>query len=219
MFLYSSTYPYATIPQLFQLIITLQVLPGATLIMFGIASISIMVTISMGNKLMLMGTEYHEVIPDSKEPDEKQLFNIVEEMKIAAGLQFMPRVFIIEADYMNAFASGFTEKSAMVAITRGLLRKLNRSEIQAVMAHELSHIRHMDIKLTLMASVLANLMLIVLDFFFYTALFTRDGERSDARNKLAPIIILLRYLLPVLNILLLLYLSRTREIYGGCRFC
>jgi heat shock protein HtpX len=211
MFLYSSNYPYATIPQLFHLIVTLQVLPGATLIMFGIAAISIMVTISMGNKLMLMGTEYHEVIADTKVPEEKQLFNIVEEMKIAAGLQFMPRVFIIQADYMNAFASGYTEKSAMVAITRGLLQKLNRSETQAVMAHELSHIRHMDIKLTLMASVLANLMLIVLDFFFYTALYSRGGERSDSRNKLAPIILLLRYLLPALNILLLLYLSRTRE--------
>ena len=58
---------------------------------------------------------------------------------------------------MNAFASGYSEKSAMVAITRGLMEKLNRDELQAVMAHELSHIRHLDIKLTLMASVLANL--------------------------------------------------------------
>src|SRR5436189_6418504 len=101
-------------------------------------------------------------------------------MKIAAGLQYMPRVFIIEADYMNAFASGYSEKSAMVAITRGLMEKLNRSELQAVMAHELSHIRHNDIKLKLMASVLANLMIMELDIFFYNAIFSR--RNNDERR-------------------------------------
>src|SRR5205814_6321184 len=128
---------------------------------------------------------------------EQQLYNIVEEMKIAAGLNYMPKVFIIEADYMNAFASGYSEKSAMVAITRGLMEKLNRSEIQAVMAHELSHIRHLDIKLTLMASVLANLIIMVLDIFFYTALFSNRRDDNRSRNGLFIIIILLRYLLPI----------------------
>jgi heat shock protein HtpX len=79
------------------------------------------------------------------------------------------------------------------------------------MAHELSHIRHMDIKLTLMASVLANLMLMVLDMFFYTAMFSQNSRGGESRNKLAPFIIILRYLLPIINMLLLLYLSRRRE--------
>jgi heat shock protein HtpX len=112
---------------------------------------------------------------------------------------------------MNAFASGYSEKSAMVAITRGLVVKLNRSELQAVMAHELSHIRHLDIKLTLMASVLANLMLMVLDIFFYNAIFSQRDSDNRSRNSLLSVIIILRYLLPVINVLLLLYLSRTRE--------
>ncbi|HLB58104.1 MAG TPA: zinc metalloprotease HtpX, partial [Gammaproteobacteria bacterium] len=143
---------------------------------------------------------------------EKQSYNVVEELKIAAGLRYMPKIFIIDADYMNAFASGYSEKSAMIAITRGLLEKLNRAELQAVMAHELSHIRHLDIKLTLMASVLANLMLMVLDIFFYNAIFSsRRSSNSRGRDSLATIIIILRYLLPIINILLLLYLSRTRE--------
>ncbi len=64
------------------------------------------------------------------------------------------------------FASGYSEKSAMVCITRGLMEKLDRAELQAVMAHELSHVRHQDIKVTLMASVLSNLILMVIDFFF-----------------------------------------------------
>ncbi len=125
----------------------------------------------------------------------------------------MPRVYIIDADYMNAFASGYSEKSAMVAITRGLMQKLNRSEIQAVMAHELSHIRHLDIKLTLMASVLANLMVMILDMLFYNAIFSsrRGSENNRSRNNLLLIIMIFRYLLPIINVVLLLYLSRTRE--------
>jgi heat shock protein HtpX len=125
--------------------------------MLGIAGISLLVTYSMYDKLMLSGTQYHEITAKTAQNTaEQQLYNVVEEMKIAAGLRYMPRVFIIDANYMNAFASGYSEKSAMVAITRGLMEKLTRDEMQAVMAHELSHIRHMDIKLTLTASVLAS---------------------------------------------------------------
>jgi heat shock protein HtpX len=187
--------------------------------MIAVAGISIFVTFALSDKLMLLGTEYREITPDMKKSDkETQLYNVVEEMKIAAGLNYMPKVFVIEADYMNAFASGYSEKSAMVAITRGLMDKLTRSELQAVMAHELSHVRHMDIKLTLMASVLANLMLMVVDIFFYTALFSDRDSRSESRNKLVPIIIMLRYLLPVINLVLLMYLSRKREYMAdaGC---
>jgi heat shock protein HtpX len=223
MFIYAEQFPAATIPQLFNALITFKLTPYATFVMVGVAALSILVTFTLSDKLMLLGTEYREITSDTAKDDktgkETQLYNVVEEMKIAAGLGYMPKVFVIEADYMNAFASGYSEKSAMVAITRGLMEKLTRSELQAVMAHELSHIRHMDIKLTLMASILANLMLMVLDIFFYSALFSDRGDsRSDSRNKLAPFIILLRYLLPVINIVLLMYLSRRREYMAdaGC---
>lgn len=208
--IYTGQFPQATISQVFYALITLQLFPLVTIIMLGIAAISLLITFTLNNRLMLLGTEYKEITPTTAQTTpEKQLYNVVEELKIAAGLRYMPKVFLIDASYMNAFASGYSEKSAMVAITRGLMEKLNRSELQAVMAHELSHIRRMDIKLTLMASVLANLMIMVLDIFFYNMIFS---NRSDnRRNSLASIIIILRYLLPVINILLLLYLSRTRE--------
>ena len=158
---------------------------------------------------MLLGTNYHEVTSNNaRSLEEKQLYNVVEEMKTAAGLRFMPKVYIINADYMNAFASGYSEKSALVAITRGLMQKLNRAELQAVMAHELNHIRHHDIKLTLMASVLSNLMLMAIDMMFYGVIF---GGRRGRDNRLAMIIIILRFLLPLLTVILMLYLSRTRE--------
>lgn len=206
-------YPRAPLSDIFIALITFKLFPLATVVMIAIAAISLFVTFSLYDKLMLLGTEYHEITAENAQNvAEKQLYNVIEEMKVAAGLSYMPKVFIIDADYMNAFASGYSEKSAMVAITRGLMEKLNRSELQAVMAHELSHIRHLDIKLTLMASVLANLMIMVLDIFFYSAMFSSDRNSDNrSRNSLAFVIIILRYLLPLINILLLLYLSRTRE--------
>ncbi len=220
MFLAAGHYPDESMSQLFFAIVTLKIFPLATIIMLAIAGISLLVTFSFHDKLMLLGTEYKEITPTTAETlEEKQLYNVVEEMKIAAGLRYMPKVYMIDADYMNAFASGYSEQSAMVAITRGLMQKLNRAELQAVMAHEISHIRHLDIKLTLMASVLANLMVMVLDMMFYTALFSnRRNEEGSSKNNLAMIIILVRYLLPVINMLLLLYLSRTREYMAdaGC---
>lgn len=219
-YLYSGSYPQASISDIAYALFTFQLFPIATLIMLGIAAISLLITYSLYDKLMLLGTEYREITPQTAQTTaEQQLYNTVEEMKIAAGLRYMPKVFIIEADYMNAFASGYSEKSAMVAITRGLMEKLNRDELQAVMAHELSHIRHLDIKLTLTASLLANLSIIVLDIMFRGILFSnrRNGD-SRSRNSLATIIFILRFLLPIITMLLLLYLSRTREYMAdaGC---
>jgi heat shock protein HtpX len=223
MYVLSGRYPQASLGQLFQGIMTLQIFPLATVITTLVAVIAVVVTFEMHDKLMLLGTEYREINPETAQNvTERQLYNVVEEVKVAAGLRYMPKVYIIEADYMNAFASGYSEKSAMVAITRGLMEKLDRNEMQAVMAHEISHIRHGDIKVTLMAAVLANITLIVIDMLFYTAIFGSRGsdEEGDgkSRNQLFIIIMVLRYLLPLVTVLLTLYLSRTREYMAdaGC---
>lgn len=208
-FILQSFYPQASLGQCFYALITFHALPYATLLMAGIALISLLATYAMYDRLMLLGTDSREVTPETaKTIQEKQLYNVVEEMKVAAGLQYMPKVYLIEANYMNAFASGYSEKSAMVAITRGLLEKLDRAELQAVMAHELSHIRHHDIKLTLMVAVLSNILLIVIDILFYSMLFKRN-QRQD--NRLFTVILVLRYVLPLITVLLALFLSRTRE--------
>ena len=212
LYLYLPAYPDATLSQILLALITFQLFPIATLVMLGIAGLSLFVSYALYDKLMLLGTNYHEVTPETAQNvTEQQLYNVVEEMKVAASLRYMPKIFIIETDAMNAFASGYSEKSAMVAITQGLIKKLNRDELQAVMAHELSHIRHLDIKLTLTASLLANLTIMVLDIFFYNAIFS--NRRSSGRSRsLLSLIILLRYTLPIISVLLLLYLSRTREL-------
>ncbi len=214
LYITTGYYPQVPISELLIALLTFQITPIATLIMFAVSIISLWVSYALYDKLMLLGTDYHEVSANNaRNSKEKQLYHVVEEMKIAAGLRYMPKVFIIDAEYMNAFASGYSEKSAMVAITTGLINKLNRDELQAVMAHELTHIRHLDIKLTLTASLLANLMLMVLDFLFFRALFSgRQSDNHSSRNTLITVIMILRYVLPIISMLLLLYLSRTREL-------
>lgn len=204
-----SLHPQITIDQGLHGLLTFQYPPYATLIMGAIAGVSLLIAFSMSDQIMLLGTDSREITPQTaRSLQEKQLYNVVEEMKVASGLRYMPRVYIIEAAYMNAFASGYSEKSAMVAITRGLMEKLDRAEMQAVMAHELSHIRHQDTKLTMTVAILSNILLIVIDMLFYTVIFRRD-DRED--NRLAIVIMVLRYVLPLITILLTLFLSRTRE--------
>lgn len=216
LYLNATRYPRASLTDIANALIHFQLFPTITFILLAIAALSLFIAVLMADRLMLLGTDYHQITPETaRSVQEKQLYNVVEEMKIAAGLRFMPRVYIINADYMNAFASGFSEKSAMVAITRGLMEKLDRDELQAVMAHELSHIRHLDIKLTITASLLANMTIMVLDILFYSAIFggrSSDSEEGRSRNALFTIIMIIRYLLPIVNLLLLLYLSRTREL-------
>ncbi|GGI83865.1 zinc metalloprotease HtpX [Legionella impletisoli] len=210
VFILQAEYPNASISQCLFALITFRFIPYATLIMAGIGAISLLITYAMYDRIMLLGTESREITPDTATTlKEKQLYNVVEEMKVSAGLRYMPKVYLIEANYMNAFASGYSEKSAMVAITRGLMEKLDRAEMQAVMAHELSHIRHHDIKLTLMVVVLSNILLIVIDLLFYSVIFNRNNRRQD--NRLVFVIIALRYILPLITVVLALFLSRTRE--------
>jgi heat shock protein HtpX len=211
-------FPHITLEQSVLDLLQLKAIPYGTILMVGFAVGSLILTYAFYDRIMLLGTDYREITPETaKNLQEQQLYNVVEEMGIAASLEYMPRVFIIEADYMNAFASGYSGKSAMVAITRGLMEKLDRAEVQAVMAHELSHIRHLDIRLTLTVAVLSNILLIAVDVLFYSTLFKGNNERRED-NPLFMVIVIWRYLVPIVTVLLTLFLSRTREYMAdaGC---
>jgi heat shock protein HtpX len=210
---FNSTLNQMGLGNAFLALIHFQIIPKATIIMALVAVIAVFITFALHDRIILFGTTYREInSKTARKLEEKQLYNVVSEMRIAAGLRYMPKVYLIEAEYMNAFASGYSEKSALIAITSGLLYKLERDELQAVIAHEMSHIHHNDIKLTLVASVLSNIMLMAIDILFYNALFSGRRRRDEeGANKLLFIIILLRYLLPIITLILLLYLSRTRE--------
>jgi len=188
-------------------LISFRIFPLVTLAMAIFASIAILITFSRYDKIILLGTDAHAVDNNNAPSSQEKLFeNVVEEMKVAAGLRYKPKLFVINAPYMNAFASGYSERSALIAVTQGLLDKLDRQQLQAVVAHELSHIRHQDIKLTLTASVLTNCMLIVFDQLFRGAIYHRRGN-----NPVSFILLVIRWLLPLVTLVLLLFLSRSRE--------
>jgi heat shock protein HtpX len=202
------------ISQVFFALATFKLVPYATIVISAATVLWIFITFKMYDKIMLSGSEYKEITSDNQDPLARKVYNVVEEMKLAAGMKYMPKVFLIEANYMNAFASGYSEKSSMVAITDKLANALNRDELQAVMAHELTHIRNQDIKLNLFTMVLSNMMLIIMDFLFYSVLFSGNSS-SNNRNNNAQVffiaILILRYVLQAFTIFMMLFLSRTRE--------
>ncbi len=96
-----------------------------------------------------------------KKEDHPRLYNIVEEMKIASGLEAMPDIYIIDDPALNAFATGRDSKKASVAVTSGLLQRLNRDELQGVIAHELGHIKNRDVLLMAICGVLLGTIVIL----------------------------------------------------------
>jgi heat shock protein HtpX len=152
--------------------------------------------------------------------DDPQLFNVVEEMAIAAGVQ-MPRVYLIQDSAPNAFATGRDPAHAAVAITTGLRDKLNREELQGVIAHEMSHVRNYDIRLMMLMAVLIGTIAMLSDVFFQMLRFSGGGRRSssdrgkDGGGWIVIIIVILAVLLailaPLLAQIIQLAVSRQRE--------
>ena len=121
-------------------------------------------------------------VSGAREVDEAaapQLLNVVREMAIAANVP-MPRVYLIEDTAPNAFATGRDPKHASVAISTGLLEKLDREELQGVIAHELSHVRNLDIRFSLVVGVMVGAIAILADFFLR---FTFWGGGSRGRDR------------------------------------
>ena len=112
--------------------------------------------------------------------DHPRLFNIVEEMNIASGLPKMPDIYIIDDPALNAFATGRDPKRAAVAVTSGLLQKLNRDELQGVIAHEMSHIKNRDVLLMTMAGVMLGTIVMLAYVAQRTFFFGGGGSRRSS---------------------------------------
>ena len=104
--------------------------------------IMMIVAFSQGKSIMLRMHNAREVGPN----DYQQLYNIVEEMRLASGMPAMPKVYVIDDPSPNAFAAGMNPNKSVVAVTTGLLNIMNRDELQGVIAHEISHIINRDIR-------------------------------------------------------------------------
>jgi heat shock protein HtpX len=147
-----------------------------------------------------------------------QLLNVVRELAIAANVP-MPRVYVIDDTAPNAFATGRDPKHASLAITTGLLEKLDREELQGVIAHELSHVRNLDIRFSLIVGVMVGTIAILADFFLRFTFWggggrgrDRDGGGSGGvQTVIFLIAIVLAILAPLISRFIQLAVNRQRE--------
>lgn len=146
------------------------------------------------------------------------LFNVVEEMTLASGLPKMPDVYVIDDPAPNAFATGRRPETAAVAVTSGLLRSLNRDELQGVVAHELAHVRNRDIQLMLFAGVLVGAIVIIAEVGMRGMWFGGGRSRSrrdsggEGGNAIVAILaIVMMILAPILAQVIYMAVSRKRE--------
>jgi heat shock protein HtpX len=185
---------------------------GATGLALAFGSISGVASYFGGDKLVL-------TVSGAKEVDERsapQLLNVVREMSLAANIP-VPMVYLIEDTAPNAFATGRDPKHASIAVTTGLLQKLDREELQGVIGHELSHVRNFDIRFALIVGVMVGAIAILADFFLRFT-FWGGGRRSSNREGgggaqaiVFVIAIVLAILAPIISRLIQLAVNRQRE--------
>lgn len=154
---------------------------------FGLAFLTLTFMVAAYNYLMYkqQGGGYvaeslgaYQIYPDTKDHKERQLLNIVEETAIAASVP-MPKVYVLESGQINAFAAGLTQDNSAVCVTEGTLHRLNREELQGVVAHEFGHIYNGDMVISL------RLAAMVMGFFFvlYIGLRLLQGSRFRSRDS------------------------------------
>ncbi|MDQ4003731.1 MAG: M48 family metallopeptidase [Actinomycetota bacterium] len=189
--------------------------PASALFGLGLAvvagSVSGVVSYYAGDRMVLAASRAREVTHD----EVPQLFNVVEEMAIASGLP-MPKVYIIEDSAPNAFATGRDPEHASIAVTSGLLEKLDRDELQGVIAHEMAHVGNFDIRYAMLVGILVGTTVLISDFFLRGLWFGggRGGRREgggQAQLIMIIVAVVLAVLAPIFARLLQLSISRQRE--------
>ncbi len=188
----------------------------AYVVVLGAVFLSLLLTAGsyFGGDSLVLGASHAQQITREQAP---QLFDVVQEMAVAAGVP-MPRVFIIDDSAPNAFATGRDPQHASIAITTGLLQKLNREELQGVIGHEMSHVRNYDIRFTLLVAVLVGSIALLADFFLRFTFFGGGPRRGNDREGggaiqliLFVVAIVLAILAPIFARLVQLAVSRQRE--------
>jgi heat shock protein HtpX len=178
---------------------------------FAVGIVTGLATYYGGDRMVLAASRAREITHN----DAPVLFNVVEEMAIAAGLP-MPKVYIIDDSAPNAFATGRDPEHASVAVTSGLLEKLNRDELQGVIAHEMSHVGNFDIRYAMLVGILVGTTVLISDFFL-RGLWLGGGGRGRGEGGgyiqliMMVIAIALAILAPLFARLLQLSISRQRE--------
>jgi heat shock protein HtpX len=161
-----------------------------------------------GDKLILAQSQARELGPS----EEPQLRNIVEALALGLGIP-TPKIYVIEDSAPNAFATGRDPQHASIAVTRGLLDKLDRTELEGVIAHELSHVGNRDIRVMVLVTVLVGTVALLADWMWRSMFWGRgrDRDRGGAGAIIAVIAIALAVLTPIIATLIQLAVSRQRE--------
>jgi len=187
-------------------------------VLAGIGIVSAGVTLAFGDKVVLSMNGAREVTPEQ----EPKLHNVVEEMAIAAGLP-KPRVYVMESEALNAFATGLSPQKAAIAVTRGLLQALNREQLQGVVAHEMSHVLNLDTRYMAAVGIMVGLIALVSDLVLRSMRFgsfrSSSSSRRDSDSKgggggaiiVFVIMIVFLILAPIAAQLVRLAVSRQRE--------
>jgi len=183
----------------------------------GAAVVAFLLTLASyyGGSSALLGLSRAKQI---KKADDPQLFNVVEELCLAGGLP-VPKIYLIDDTAMNAFATGRNPKHSAVAITIGLRQKLSRDQLQGVMAHELSHVRHYDILYATLMAVMVGCLVMLCDVFLRSLWFGAGSRRRRGRDSgggllqliLLIVAVILAVLAPILARIIQMALSRQRE--------
>lgn len=176
-----------------------------------VAGVMALTSYFKGDKLVLAASHARAVTHD----DEPQLYNVVEEMSIASGNP-MPAVYVIDDSAPNAFATGRDPQHSSIAVTSGLLAKMNRDELQGVIAHEMSHVRNYDILFATMVGVLVGAIVLMSDFFLRWG-FWGGGRRRNSEGGgtigiiMVVVAVVMAILAPIAARLVQLAISRKRE--------
>jgi heat shock protein HtpX len=181
------------------------------LIIWGILSL---ISYFNGSKILLAVSGAKEVTRDV----HPQLFNVVEEMKISAGLPAMPKIYIINEIAPNAFATGIKPENSAVAVTAGLLARLNRDELQGVIAHEVSHIVNRDVMFMTFAGIMLGSIVLISQVFLRSLWFgggrySSKSSKSSGQGQLIIMVVAIVFaiLAPIVAQLLYFAISRKRE--------
>ena len=149
-----------------------------------------------------------------KKSDSPELYRLVENLAITAGLP-LPKIYIIDEASPNAFATGRNPEHAVVAVTRGLLEKLEKVELEGVLAHEMSHIGNRDILLQTVVVILVGMVALLSDWFLRWSIFGGRRRSNDGGGRLGAVMavvgIILAILSPLIAVLIQMTISRKRE--------
>lgn len=161
------------------------------------------------DKMVLAMSDAHEVTRENA----RELYNLVENLCITAGLP-LPKIYIIQDTAPNAFATGRDPEHGVICFTSGILSKLEKAELEGVVAHELSHIGNRDILLATMTTVLVGIVVLMADWFRHWAFFSRrdsDDNKGQMGVIIAIVAIVLSILAPLFAYMMQFAVSRKRE--------